>query len=451
MPVGQKYQFGPLSVGPFYPENLPFGIGPAVQAGAFSGPTDRQYDPALDGVKPWRPPELPRGTQFQNDIWAADRAVGDAIRGIPDMFKLDYFNKDIGQDSGPTPPVDVVKPPVNGPGDPAGDRFKSLLDGLGGPTKMDINLPAGFLPGGGDYSKTRAQLDAAAPDPYAPLDYTKARDWMAQAAPDGKGELTDKDKMLYVLSGLARGGMEAMGSGDIGQMLFAMGMGSLGGLGKYRDVELAEKRDIKKDQRAYALGMGGFEGDLIRGEGQRKDTQSAAKSQYHLGRASTEAQIAGQQSDNAWRRFSATQPKLENGYLMTSNVGKNGQVDYSMTSLPDPALKTKMAFLALGTKPTTNVSTHILAGKDIEGLDPTAQAAIRTTVMNKYQEVLASPEYQKMLTSMAMGGAGSKVDPTELAMMLVDQVLQANDPQLYSGVVDQMTRQHIFSGLGGLR
>lgn len=449
MPIGQEYKFGPVRVGPFYNENLPFGLGPGSEWLKNNVSMD---SPAVQGAMhpwPWYMPGTDKRTPF-GDAWGQ---VGEAMGTVPAALwegtkQLGNF---FGVGPGPLPEGNPPVPEVMVNDTPAPeqrpDPFAALLNGLNG---TPTTIAGGKVPGPVDYSRTRSALEAARPNAVSGPDYSKAREYLEGAKPTG-ASVTPDDKMFFILNGLSKAGLGAADSGDLGDILFALGMGALGGYGQYGGAMQEDRRRLQDQNREYAGQMAQFETGAADNEFKRQSQYEDQRQRYELGRADTEAGIARDGQSYAMDLFKLTSPKFDNGHIITGDVGSDGNLNYSMTPVMSPELGMKMKFLAAAGGTPVNVAQVLLSGQEIPGLDPETNAMMRAKILQDYQAMLADSDTQDMLLNMTGNGTIDikSDDAMRLLMSKLDSQIQAGDPQVYSSILAALQQQQMLRALAG--
>lgn len=455
MPVGNQYQVGPVKVGPFYPENLPFGIGQA-----FAGAKDNSWttqdltdSAALQGLMhPWPlyRPGTTEQTPFGEHWNAAGEAMAVPLQSLWEGTKQlgNYFGVGGGQAPMEAPPA---APPASTPAPVSDPMTASLMEALSG--GRTTTMKGGKVPGPTDYSGVLQALDAARPGELAGPDFTTARDLYSSATPTKDNLISDQDKMAYILNGLSQAGLGVADSDDLGEILFALGMGSLGGWGQHKAAMKGDERIFEEQMREFNLQRAGFEGDAALQAARTAEGNEDRRQRYELGRAETQAGIARDQSDYSRMMFDLTSPKVTGDRMISSKVGEDGNVEYSITPLGDPDLLQKMQFMSLAGGPNVNVASSIIGGQLPPGVDPEMASQMRSSLMQKYQELLSSEEVQDALMNMSLGGQIDIKGPeaTLYVMQLLDSQIQQNDPQAYYEMLNGLQMQQMFRGLAGGR
>lgn len=452
MPVGQQSRIGPVTFGPYYPENLPFGIGQG-----YEWARDNWNTPAMQGVRhPWPvyKPGTTETTPF-GDIWnGTGKMMGEGIAAIPAATweGTKALGNFFGIGPGPlpegNPPVPEVMLPPDPPTAPGVNPMEALFKGLAG---TPTNISGGRVPQAGDYSRARTALEAAKPTELSGPDYTASRAFMEQTAPDMSDFISDDDKLMFVLNGLSKAGLGVADSDDLGEILFALGMGSLGGMGQHRAAMREDQSRLRGEMRDYNRGMAGFEGSAAEAAARTAEGNADRNQRYNTGLADFEAGVARDKNDQAWKMFELSQPKISGNHMITSKVGEDGNLNYSMTPLADPNMAMRMNLMLAGGGAPVNVAEAILGGQQIMGADPEVLGQMRAGLLQKYQELLADERIQETIMNMSGGGQIDIKHPDveRLLMMEMDSLIQQNDPQAYMSILNSLQQQQMMRGLAG--
>lgn len=453
MPVGRETQIGPIKFGPYYPENLPFGIGQG-----YEWARDNWETPAMRGVRhPWPlyRPGTTEATPF-GDAWngvgdmmgqglvAAPTALWEGTKALGNVFGIGPAPAPEG-DVGPGGEQEFV---YRGEPAPALNPFETLLKGLGGQGK---DFAGGRAPGSANYSRARAALEGAKPQTLSGPDYTSARSFMEQTAPDMTDLISEDDKMMFILNGLSKAGLGVANSDDLGEILFALGMGSLGGLGQHKAAMKDDQTRLRGEMREYNRGMAGFEGTAAEAAARTQEGNADRTQRYQTALADFESGVAANQNERDWKMFDLRQPKISGNHMITSRVGDKGDITYSTTPLGDPNLATRMSLMLAAGGPPVSVSEAILGGQQIMGADPETLAQMRQGLLTQYHALLADPQTQELIQNMSGSGMIDVKSPeiTNQLMMQLDNLIQQNDPEAYMSILSALQTQQMYRGLAG--
>ena len=402
-----------------------------------------------------------------------------------------------GAGSGPTPAdpyrstgsTPVPAGPYSGGGGllPPGTRPNVNPGGAGGGFGMDI---ASILGGGEPFETTTAlpprreivptgldTLDGVLeqyakwaptmPDALPPLDQSAIRELMAKGAPDPTSVMGEDDKLGYILSGLAGSG--AGQAENVGELLMSLGLGGIGGLGKFTKAQRGEEQDFADSLREHNIQSALLEQNLTATERAELRANQALQSEFmtrtreHQERQmEIELEIIGANRDyeqaladaqHAWDTavFDATQTKIvgtgRNQYIQRGTLDEAGEnITSSLQRMPDQRLAAGLALGAAGQN-ELNVATAIYGGAQIPGVEARDLARLRTLLQEEIFAISESPEFQDMMISATT--TGTKIDSLPLIMNMVDQKLQAQDPELWEKARQHFLGQAVLQGVGG--
>lgn len=427
-----QYKLGPLAFGPMWPYADPLGQqhqGPTQDLTQFLDP--RHYydqslpDPntTLPGAEDWLNAALQRaGSAAFNSPFAQD--VGHAVRpalssvgeGINNAGMYFGLPDTLGQHSMMPPGLlDRVTPGVANRAQAAA-QTNPMISALG-------------PQGGGNLSFKGPALPTMTPAAHTNFDAANAELDLAKPGPDGS-ELKDEDKLLYVLGGLADTG--ALDAKSVGDLLFALGTGSIRGLGAFEKERRGEAAASAREDRAYHGQKAGVLADEAGVLG-RENQQDAAR-----------------QDEFGMKRFELGQPKISGNAVVTTDVGKDNTT-YSVQQLPDQDFNRALGLMSAAGQQPTSPSGAILAGEDFGGA-PEEALGLRTFVLDLRQKVAASQEFRDAIAQVQMSnmGGADKVDYNAMLDMYTDVAMQRLDPNQYAQLMALMSQKQMMRGLSGM-
>lgn len=459
MPVGNAYQFGPLTAGPFYPEYLPFGFGKAF-GGVANNPYDTvNLDPTGDIMRglthPWPiyRPGTTQMTQFGRGNAIVGNGITNAVTGVAadagqqlwDGAKADVnlLGQGLGlmdppeskfrfYSAGQTP---AAKPPQTEAPNPMMDMIKEMMGGANRTFTTSIpGMPHGApLPPPPAYSP--------APD----VDASAVRGAFAKAAPSKELPIDKADKFLYMLSALSdRGWNPKLGMGD---NILQLAMAAMGVGGKIQDEKIKEEAMLRRDENAYNLKGAELEAGILRDQaGVNRDNAN-----YKNNQATDiwRAQVGANERDATEQRllWQALMPKIsENAVTTYAPDGKGGYIGTTKV-FNDKNQMGNLGLMAMAsgalTKPT-DVAMNVL-DNNVPGLTQAEQAQLPRL------QIAVQQMYGKMLPDLAKewatynGGVPPDMSKPEVMTFMrqaasprLNQMMQATMPELYNVLQQKM-------------
>lgn len=261
-------------------------------------------------------------------------------------------------------------------------------------------------------------------------DFSEAQTELDLAKPTQDKGLTDDDKLLYILGGLADSG--AIDSKNVGDLLFALGTGSIRGMGAFAKDKRTEEDANSREDRAY-------HGDKANVLASMAQASSGERRENFRG-----------QNDYNMKAFDLAQPKVSGNTVVTTDVGKD-KTTYNIQQLPDQQLQQAMTMMALAGNQPVSPSAAIFGGESLGGT-PEEEMQLRTFIGDLRMQVAQDKSFQDAIMQAKINNVGGadKVNYEQMLDMYTDMALQKLDPQQYSALTAALSQRQTLRGLSGM-